>query len=64
MESGRKGKHGTVGAVPTEEQRNHGSCFLRRPFALRRRLGAGKPHAVRRTKSLSIPNAGTCFERE
>lgn len=57
VEGGRKGEHGAFGAIPKEEQRNHGSCLLRRPFALRRRLGAGKRNAGRRKQPLPMSSA-------
>lgn len=35
VEGGCEGKHGPVGSVSAEEQRNHGGGLLRQPFALR-----------------------------
>lgn len=51
VEGGREGKHGPIGAIPTEEQRNHRGGVLWQPFILCRRLGSGNQSRTDTTSS-------------
>lgn len=57
VEGGREGKHGAIGAIPTEEQCNHRGSVLWQPFVLCRRIGSGNHSPTATTSPGGVPKS-------